>query len=345
MPHRQRQIERYEIVRSPIAQRPTQRDIAHLVGETRDDLRRLVDYKEYFIVRREAKTGKKQKVRHLAYPENRLRGVHERLKYQLNKIKQPGYLFSPRKNRSQRDNAAQHSGQRQFLTLDLKQFYPSTTDKMIKRWFLEEMGMYEDVAGLLMHLSTVDGKVSFGSPLTPVLCSLVHRPMFDEIALLCDSYDLAYSVWVDDLTISGQFVPGVILNAIREIVRSYGLRSHDIKYRTGNRPVFITGIGVVGGHLVAPNSLHLRLQEAWRLYHDAVTADEKDALTMRLLSILGTLRHISGPTSSAGRKAADRMNSLRIERDHRQKTAEMARLAESLARSVGGAAVSLPAPF
>lgn len=148
MPLRARQThERYEIERSPLSQRPTQRDIAALLGETRDELRRLINYKNEFIVRRQITTGKKAKVRDLAYPVARLRAAHERLKFHLNKVKQPSYLFSPRKNRGQRDNAELHLDQDQYLTLDLKQFYPSTSEDMVRRWFRDDLGMYEDVAG------------------------------------------------------------------------------------------------------------------------------------------------------------------------------------------------------
>lgn len=207
MPHSIRQdarIERYHIDRSPLAQKPTQRDIALLLGETRDDLRRLVNYKDSFIVRRKIIVGKKKKLRELAYPYGRLRAVHERLKFHLNKIKQPSYLYSPRRNRGQRDNALLHLDQAQYLTFDLRQFYPSTTEQIVKNWFRKDLNMYGDVAGLLTHLSTIDGKVSFGPPVTPVLCSLIHRSMFDQIATVCERRGLRYSVWVDDLTVSGR---------------------------------------------------------------------------------------------------------------------------------------------
>lgn len=65
---RQSYCERYEIARSPLAQGPTQRDIAELVGETRDDLRRLINYKEMFVVRRQKETGKKKKLRDWPIP-------------------------------------------------------------------------------------------------------------------------------------------------------------------------------------------------------------------------------------------------------------------------------------
>jgi len=147
---------------------------------------------------------------------------------------------------------------------------------MVRHWFVGELELYDDVAGLLTHLSTVDGKVSFGSPLTPVLCTLVHRQMFNRIADICDERGLRYSVWVDDLTISGRFVPGVVLEEIRSVVRNTSLRTHRIRYRSGNRPVFITGIGVVGPHLVAPNSLHLRIKNYWKEYHEAKSPTRKE---------------------------------------------------------------------
>lgn len=325
---RHERIEIYEIERSPFSQNPTQRDIAALLGESRDDLRRLVNYKEQFVVRRQIVTGKKGKIRNLVYPVARLRGVHERLKFHLNKIRQPSYLFSPRRFRGQRENAALHLDQDQYLTLDLKQFYPSTTEDMVWRWFREELGLYEDVAGLLTHLCTIEGRVSFGSPLTPVLCTMIHRRMFDRIADICNARGLRYSVWVDDLTISGRFVPGDVLKHIRAVVRAAGLKSHSIRYRTGNRPVFITGIGVVGSKLIAPNSLNLKIKEGWADYHAASTDDEKDFITQRLLTYLGTIRQISGAKSEIGRRAADEMNALRQKRDIRYKNAEARRSRE-----------------
>ncbi|MGJ7041892.1 hypothetical protein J2Y63_005170 [Shinella sp. BE166] len=338
-------VERYELGRSPFAQQPTQRDIAALVGETRDDLRRLVNYKDQFIVRRHKKVGKKQKLRDLRYPVSSLRRVHERLKFHLNKIKQPSYLFSPRKNRGQRDNAALHLDQDQYLTLDLKQFYPSTTSEMLNHWLQTDLRMYPDVARLITHLCTIDGRVSMGSPLTPVLCTLIHRTMFDKIAKLCEQSGFRYSVWIDDLTISGRFVTGETVKQIREIVQEAGLNSHKIRYRTGNRPVFITGVGVVGAKLVAPNALNLKIKELWSSFYNAETTEESQNCIQALLTNLGTVRYIVGKESESGRKASDQMNSLRQKRAkiHR-KASEEARLRRKNLRDHDPVAL-LDAPF
>lgn len=308
--------ERYPIERSPLSLRPTKKDLASLLGETLNDLRTLSipSFKEQFVVRRQAETGKKKKLRDLVYPESRLRGIHERLKYHLNKVKQPSYLFSPRKNRSQRDNAETHLDQDVYLTLDLKQFYPSTTSAMVRRWYQEDLGMFPDVARLLTDLSTIDEKVSFGSPLTPVLCTLVHRQMFDEIADVCDRYELRYTVWVDDLTISGRSIPSEVLDQVRQIIRNYGLKSHKIHFSSGRNPVFITGIGVVGRKLIAPYTLNLKIKQCWADYHSATTVEEREHATQTLLANLGSARFIVGPKTAAGQKLSSQMNSIRQKR-------------------------------
>ena len=139
--------ERYELGHSPLAQSPSQKDLATLVGETKCDLKTLATmrFKEQFLVRRTIVSN--DKPRDLVYPEGRLRVVHERLKFHLSKIVQPSYLMCPRKGRAQRDNAEAHLDAVQFLTLDLRQFYPSTTRQMIRNSLVAQFGMHADVAG------------------------------------------------------------------------------------------------------------------------------------------------------------------------------------------------------
>jgi RNA-directed DNA polymerase len=305
--------ERYDLNRSPLSLRPTQKDLAELLGMSRDELRRNASYKEQCIVRRTETINRK--LRNLAYPNGPLRTIHEKLKFHLNKIKQPEYLFSPRKGRGQRDNAYYHVGNSQFLTLDFKQFYPSTTFSMVKNWLITELGMYEDVAGLIAELVTVDGVVSFGSPLTPVLVTLVHRKLFDDIADLCDDSNLTYSVWVDNVTISGAMVKGEIVRKIRNLIASHGLKSHEIEYTCSNRPVFTTGIGVIKDKLVARDSYHFKLKWLWQDFHAALELNDREDLTQRLLAQMGSVRHIVGSKSEMGRSLSDRMNSLKQKRD------------------------------
>tara|TARA_R110000824_G_scaffold379047_1_gene570880 strand:+ start:528 stop:1592 length:1065 start_codon:yes stop_codon:yes gene_type:complete len=307
--------ERYPLDRSPFAQNPTQRDVAALVRETKDDLNLLATprFKEQFLVRRTIE--KNEKTRDLVYPEGRLRAVHERLKFHLSKIIQPSYLMSPRQGRSQRDNAEAHLAAAQFFTLDLKQFYPSTTRQMIRNSLMAQFKMQSDVAGLIAHIATADDRACFGSPLTPVLATLVHRPMFNQIADRCVEDDLSYTVWVDDLTVSGSRITGNFRADVRGIVAQSGLKSHKLKCYTGNKPVFITGVGVVGSNLIVPRRIEARSSELWTAFKQAQTFDEKDDCSTRLLSHLGGIRAVVGASSRRGQKLANEMHSVRQKRE------------------------------
>ena len=308
-------FERYPLERSPLAQNPSQRDVAELVKETKTDLKTLAQpsFKDQFIVRRTINAN--GKARQLVYPEGRLRAVHERLRISFSRIVQPSYLMSPRKGKSQRENALVHLNSAEFMTLDLRQFYPSTTRQMIRDSLVAQFGMQRDVAGLIAHLATADDRACFGSPLTPVLASIVHRPMFDSIADRCLTEDLCYSVWVDDLTISGRKITGCLRSDVRDIVARSGLRSHKLKLFSGNRPVFVTGVGIVGSNLIVPAHVELRAEELWAEFHDCETFDEKDTASTRLLSHLGGIRAVVGKDSPRGKRIAGSMNSIRQKRD------------------------------
>lgn len=238
----------------------------------------------------------------LVYPVGRLWAAHERLKFQSAKFVQPSYLMSPRAGRAQRDNTAAHLLQAEYSTLDLKQFYPSTTRVMIRNSLIAQFGMSADVAGLIVHIATADDKVYFDSPLTLALASIVHRPIFDAIADLCSEYGLSYTVWIVDLIISGDRIPGEFRSRVREIVSEGGLRSHKLKFRTGNRVAFVTGVGIAGAELVVPRRLELRGKVLWQELSSAETYNELDHSSSRLLAHPGSIRHVVGRNSIRGQK-------------------------------------------
>lgn len=310
--HRGERYERYAFDASPWVQDLTQRDVAELLSWKKQQLEALIRDKERYVKREAKQIG--TKLRNLAVPTGKLRTVHERLKFHLNKIKQPDYLFSPRKGRGQRDNAEHHAEQNHFLSLDIKQFYPSTTDEHIFRWFHHVAGLRVDVAGLLTKLIAIDGKMPFGSPVSPVLTTHVHRAMFDEIYAVCQGEGLKMSLWVDDLTISGAFVRGELVEKIRSIIRKQGFQTHKIKFRSSSRPVIVTGVPIEKRRVRAPRALHGRVEEGYATLRQELTGVERGRAIDRLLSALGTYRYHVGGSSPEGRKAANRMQALRQRR-------------------------------
>ncbi|MGF7155550.1 reverse transcriptase family protein [Novosphingobium gossypii] len=304
--------ERYELADSPWTKKLTQRDLAVLLGTTKDRLEALVRDHENYVHRRDEDI--KGKLRKLAIPRGKLRAVHERLKGHLNKIKQPPYLYSPRKGRGQRDNAFLHASSVQVLKVDIRQFYPQTTVEDIWRWAHYTVGMREDVAGLFAKLVAIDRKMPFGSPISPVLTSLIHRPMFDRVYQLVREAGFEMSLYVDDLTISGQGITGEFLAAVRSEIRSGGFNTHKIAFLEAARPVVITGVPIAGKRVLAPTALHQRLRRSYADLKSAGSDKERAEVIDQILSALGTYRHFVGASSDEGRKAANRMHALKQRR-------------------------------
>ncbi|WP_156362201.1 reverse transcriptase domain-containing protein [Sphingomonas sp. Leaf208] len=338
--HKDRRYERYEIADSMWAQNPGQRDIASLIGMTKGQLGAIVRDKERYIRRDTIDIN--GKLRNLTVPTGKLRMVHERLKFQLNKIKQPPYLCSPRKGVGQRDNAEMHVAGHQLLKLDIRQFYPKTMQEDIWRWAHYSLGIMDDVAGLFAKLAAIDGRMPFGSPISPVLTSLVHRGMFDKVYAICGSHGLKMSLWVDDLTISGAEVPGGAVTDIRQAIRAGGFQTHKIEYLMTARPTEITGVPIAKGRVLAPHAIHRRIKEGYEALKVAASDTERSNIIDKLLSALGSYRYHLGSSTPEGRLAADRMQSLRQRRAKMTIVAETPQTLSSIQAVTFGAPDTLP---
>lgn len=308
----------YPVERSPLAQHLTQRDLAQLLGVTVGDLHREIWYKEPAIVRRQIETGrgKKAKVRDAAYPQHgtSLHLMHKRLARLLWRIKLPSYVYSPQQGRTIRSNAALHAGQPVRRQLDLKKFYPSTTTEMIRTRLMATFGMYRDVANLIAQLVTIDGRAAFGSTVTPILMIILYRDMFDEIEEACNARGLRFSVWVDDITISGRFVGSGLLEEVRLIVRQYGHRTHKIVYNGPGERGCTTGIWNQGRTLLPSYEQERRLRLSIAAMQDAETKDEIERTSMTVLSAAGTIRQIAGASSEQGQRMSELMETTRCAR-------------------------------
>jgi RNA-directed DNA polymerase len=191
-----------------------------------------------------------------------MRRIHERVQSLCNRIEQPEYLHSPSRGHTAIGNAGLHNRSTVIAKLDIRQFYPSTTDEHVYRFFRSRMKMQDDVAGLTTKLCTVDGKQAFGSPLSSVLCTLVHRDLFDQFILYCRSIRLVMSLWVDDITISGDTVADSVIWAVKQFIHTKGLKYHKVKVRALRRGAVVTGHFPTQSGMAAANKHHLGVRDS-----------------------------------------------------------------------------------
>ncbi|MCF3596350.1 MULTISPECIES: reverse transcriptase family protein [Roseobacteraceae] len=218
-------------------------------------------------------------------PRGDLKRIQRRIGELLLRVKTPDYLMSPVRGRSNIDNAARHRGAAAFHLLDIEDFYPSCTASKVA-WFLGKyLGCPPDVVKVLLDLTTLNGVLPAGSPASPSLAFWAYADMWDEIDQLTRDAGCQVSVYVDDITVSGQNVPGVLVHAIKERLAHHG-HSFKASKEIGqiNAPVVVTGVVVRDQTLLMPNVQHL---ERHKLRAEIAKLPEGYEKAKKMASLMG----------------------------------------------------------
>lgn len=232
------------------------------------------------------------KGRWIQHPLSELRSIHDRLQRLLKRIRLPDYVHS-QKNRSYVTNAVAHSGTVPFVKTDISKFYPSTSFSAVFHLFRHIFRCSEDVAWHLARLCCYQGKhLPTGSPISGIVAFLAHQPMFDQIAQIAVERSCVFTVFVDDLGISGLKASKSLLYQIRGIIRSHGLNTKDEKSKVygSGRPKKITGVVITSDGPRVPNC---RLLKIHRLRNKIQALDPNKERDRLELSLRGSLQETS----------------------------------------------------
>ena len=99
-----------------------------------------------------------------------------------------------------------------------------------------------DVAMLLAKALTVDGHLPTGSPASPILSYYAHKGMFDGIADLAARRGLKFTVYVDDMCLSGEGATRATLYEVRGLIAKAKLKSHKCRFFPAGKPRVVTGV-------------------------------------------------------------------------------------------------------
>ena len=203
----------------------------------------------------------KTKVRIIQEPRGALRPIHAYVAKVLSRIEPPGFLFCPVKRRSYVGNALQHADAKEIRTLDIHAYFPSTPRHRVYWFFYKIMRCSSDVASILAQLLTVDEHLATGSTVSPILSFFAFYDMWLAIALIAKEAGCILTVYMDDVTLSGDFVPQRIVWAIRKQIHSRGLTYHKERRYTGGIGE-VTGTLINRGQLRVPNRQHKKAYDA-----------------------------------------------------------------------------------
>lgn len=271
----------YPIEHSGLYKLRSKRVLSELLGVSIDEIERLRtdpdSYNEF-----EDKTNP-EKPRKIQKPRTRLDFVQSRIASLICRIQLPHYLESGRKGHSHVTNAEAHISQQgnnqRILTTDIRHFFPSTTWDMVQRFFRDDLKCSQVISNILSDLCTCRKFVPTGSRISMPIAYWANNVMFSELERLSQKHNITMSIYVDDLTFSGENINKLFLSCVRKIITRHGHEPHPNKTRLYDKSEVkvITGVAISNNSLQATNAQHFKIFqdiEAWKAIKDVPFASE-----------------------------------------------------------------------
>ena len=225
------------------------------------------------------KTKKNGEPRVVYAPRYDLKRIQARISELLMRLEPPDFLMSPVRGRSNIDNAARHRHAKSHRLIDIADFYPNCSANKVSEFFKKTLRCEPDVAAVLVTLTTHEGALPQGSPASPILAYFAYKDMWDEISSIAVSASNTITVYVDDITISGEKVLGQTVWDIKQELRKHGHKTKDAKEeaRIGT-PVKVTGVVLRDQDMLLPNAQHQKRHELKTALERMQVGPERDKL-------------------------------------------------------------------
>lgn len=183
-------------------------------------------------------------------PNKLLRYVQRRLLAEVfTAVEYPDHITAYVPGRNITHAARQHSGNKTFLVIDIKDFFNSTRRSHVTHMLQTEFGYTHVVAAGIADLVTVPHEFDYGkryvvpqgAPTSGAVCNWVAHSRFDrKILALCEKYSMNYTRYADDLAFSNEKKlsnkkTNTFIREVYTILREAGFRPNKKKTRVQRR--------------------------------------------------------------------------------------------------------------
>lgn len=306
--------------------------LAHL-GISPAELKKIWWYRErmYTSFNIAKRSGK---VRTITAPDRRLKIVQQKLAPligQLYRVRNPVHGFV--QSRSVKTNAEAHMNRRFVVNIDLRDFFPTITEKRICG-LLQSLSVGRRVAEVIARLCCIANHLPQGAPTSPVLSNMICFRLDAALLQIAKQSRAIYTRYADDITFSsyqpptplfdgvvpavGRFSPDLLSSALRTLVVGNGFEIHSDKahYADRNSRRIVTGVKINAGlnvdrryvrriRAVLHSIERLGLPNAQAKY---ATAGGKGDLAAHLRGKISYIAHLKGQTDPVVRSLAQRYN-------------------------------------
>ena len=112
------------------------------------------------------------------------------------------YVFGFVSGKSAPAAAAQHANARWVYSVDINNYFPSTSRAVVTSG-LVEIGYSDRAASLLAGLLCYRNSLAQGSPASPVLSNMVFRRLDQQLKSIADENQIRFTRYADDIVFSG----------------------------------------------------------------------------------------------------------------------------------------------
>ncbi len=213
-------------------------------------------YREFTLPR-----GRRPRIIHA--PRVSLKVIQKWIGYHLSRSRSlPANVHGFVPGRSTVTAATQHLGADWLLSVDLRDFFPSTSRAEVRSIF-DGLGYPDRASRVLTDLTTVRRSLPQGSPASPVLANLVFEQTDVKLKNIAEERNIIYTRYADDIVFSGAgSVPAGLLAGISQIIEDSGWSLAENKTACRSQPLALRvhGILVHGSALRLPKLYRNRLR-------------------------------------------------------------------------------------
>jgi len=282
--------------------------------------------RHYHAVKIRKKDGSERK---LLVPDELLKKIQKNILHHI----LSGFEVSPcamayGKGASVVKNAGYHTGKRLVLKLDIKDFFGSISFPMVLNSAFSFRYFPPSVGTMLTALCCSHDFLPQGAPTSPAISNLVMKPFDEYMNKWCEKRGISYTRYRDDMTFSGNFIPGQVICKVTNFLNAMGFSLNEEKTKVlyCNARQSVTGIVV---NEKAQPSVDYRRKLRQEVYyclrfgvasHLKMTGGgvpEQAAEYRYLLSLLGKIRYILfiNPEDLWFREAKEKIVCMLAEKD------------------------------
>ncbi len=162
-----------------------------------------------------------------------------------------GFIYKPKDINETHNivsNAQVHVAMKFVMNIDLQDYFPSIKASRVRKLFKSKYFQFnDDVALTLALLLTRNGSLPTGAPTSPAVANLITMPLDRELMKYCQSNNINYTRYADDLTFyTNDFIADETIAQIKAIIVKHKFTVNEKKFRiqSAMRQQKVTGLVV-----------------------------------------------------------------------------------------------------